>query len=126
MRKQGNTCKNRNCKDEAIRIRGREQYKKNPNRFKEAAHRRRSLFLSAFVEDVSLDYIGNRDKWICHLCNQKVDKTLTGRNPFMPSLDHVLPLSKGGEHSNKNVRISHLRCNLKKHDQVVGEPMLFG
>jgi hypothetical protein len=120
------TCQNQNCKDEAIRINGREQYKKNPDRFKEAAHRRRSLMLTAFVEDVSLDYIGNRDKWICHLCNQKIDKTLTGRNPLMPSLDHVLPLSKGGEHSNKNVRISHLRCNLKKNNKVVGELMLFG
>jgi hypothetical protein len=125
-RKAGQTCKDQNCKDELIRISGRQQYKKNPDRFKRAAHRRRSLFLSAFVEDVSLDYIGNRDKWICHLCNEKIDSTLTSRNPMMPSLDHVLPLSKGGEHSNKNVRISHLRCNLKKHNQIIGEPMLFG
>jgi hypothetical protein len=124
--KQGKTCKDQNCKDELVRINGREQYRKNPDRFKVAAHRRRSLLLSAFVEDVSLDYIGNRDKWICHLCNEKIDKNLSGRNPLMPSLDHILPLSKGGEHSNKNVRISHLRCNLKKNNKVVGEPMLFG
>jgi len=46
-----------------------------------------------------------------------------GREVFIvgleyPSLDHVIPLSKGGEHSMSNARLAHTYCNSIKSDQV--------
>lgn len=60
--------------------------------------------------------IGERDNWICNICGEKIDKNLKYPNPMSASLDHIIPLSKGGQHSYDNVHIAHLYCNcvLKK------------
>ncbi|WP_158070491.1 HNH endonuclease [Streptomyces luteocolor] len=34
-----------------------------------------------------------------------------------PSLDHVIPLSRGGSHRRDNVQLAHLRCNLRKNNR---------
>lgn len=56
-----------------------------------------------------------RDKGICYLCNKPVDTNdyhITDSNAFVvgknyPTIDHVLPISKGGKHSWDNVTLSH-------------------
>lgn len=55
--------------------------------------------------------IGERDNWICNICGKPVDKNLKYPDPMSPSLDHIIPLSKGGKHSEDNIHIAHLRCN---------------
>lgn len=111
-------CENPECLKLANRKRGIAQYAKNPERFKTAAHRRRALVNLAFVEDVKLLEVANRDRWICHLCNEPVEKNLKNRNPKMGSLDHVIPISKGGKHSYENTKLSHYECNLIKHNKI--------
>lgn len=36
------------------------------------------------------------------------------------SLDHVIPLNKGGPHTLANVATAHLRCNISKKDRLLG------
>lgn len=48
------------------------------------------------------------DCWICH---KPVDKTLSGRDPYGPTADHVLPRHKGGTNDRTNLRLAHQRCN---------------
>ena len=55
-----------------------------------------------------------RDGWICGICAEPVDRTLAHPNPRSASLDHLVPLSRGGAHTYDNVRATHLTCNLKK------------
>lgn len=38
-----------------------------------------------------------------------------------PSIDHVIPLSRGGAHAMGNVQSAHLRCNSSKGDKLIGE-----
>jgi 5-methylcytosine-specific restriction endonuclease McrA len=38
-------------------------------------------------------------------------------DPLSPSLDHVVPLARGGEHTYGNVRTACLGCNVRKRDQ---------
>jgi 5-methylcytosine-specific restriction endonuclease McrA len=57
-----------------------------------------------------------RDKWVCKICGKPVDKSLAYPDPFSPSLDHVVPVSKGGSHTLGNLQLAHLRCNLKKYN----------
>ncbi|WP_377326255.1 HNH endonuclease [Pimelobacter simplex] len=57
-----------------------------------------------------------RDRWICGICNKKVDILLSYPHPMSKSLDHIVPLSKGGAHSFENCQTAHLRCNLLKRD----------
>lgn len=89
------------------------------------AHARRADKLGLGNARVTLSYVGDRDGWRCGLCGRKVNPD--GKGPRRPSLDHVIPLSRGGDHSLANVQISHYFCNLSKHNRGGGEQLaLFG
>jgi 5-methylcytosine-specific restriction endonuclease McrA len=64
-----------------------------------------------------------RDKWRCGLCHEKVDRALRYPNPLCASLDHVIPLSRGGTHTYANVQCAHLRCNVLKNNGGSGEQL---
>lgn len=61
----------------------------------------------AFVEHVDPMVVFVRDKWICGICHRRVQ-------PAVVSLDHIVPLARGGLHEYANVQCAHLSCNLKK------------
>lgn len=62
--------------------------------------------------------IFERDEWICHLCNKLIDRHLRGDNWWRATLDHVIPLSRGGTHTYDNVAAAHWYCNMKKGNQL--------
>ncbi|MGV8973360.1 MAG: HNH endonuclease [Rhodoglobus sp.] len=35
------------------------------------------------------------------------------------SLDHIIPLARGGWHAMDNVALAHLRCNITKHAKIL-------
>ncbi len=57
------------------------------------------------------------DQWICYLCGDKVDKHKRHPHPQAPTLDHVIPLARGGLHVRENVRTAHSICNILKGDR---------
>ena len=74
-------------------------------------------------KDITLEAVYRKDSGVCYLCGKKCDwndKTWgNGRyGALYPSIDHVIPLSKGGEHSWKNVRLAHFICNSNKSDTL--------
>lgn len=81
------------------------------NRVTTLQHRRRALLKAAFIEDVSLDELYKRDCGICGICGNLCNK-------LEASIDHIIPLSKGGEHSYKNTQLAHRRCNSQKRDRI--------
>lgn len=83
--------------------------------------RRRARKANATIEKFTRDEILNRDKWICGICTEDIDKSLTWPHPEYASIDHIIPLAKGGEHSRKNVQAAHYRCNCRKKDSLPGE-----
>ena len=59
----------------------------------------------------------------CHLCGKPVDLSAprwAAREGWEYGLhvDHVIPLSKGGEHSLANCRPAHGICNLRKSNKI--------
>lgn len=80
--------------------------------------RRRGRLAEAFVEDVDKGVVAQRDRWRCQLCRRKVDGALPWPHPLSWSLDHVIPIVQGGEHSYANTQLTHLICNLKKHATI--------
>lgn len=58
--------------------------------------------------------IYERDNWTCQICAQPVDRTLPFNDDWAPSLDHITPRSKGGDHSDANLRLAHRLCNAKR------------
>lgn len=101
----------------------------NPERVAEtrrlADQRRRARALGAFVEDVPRLEIFERDEWQCQIVgclHPGVPVSLdVGRyDPLLATIDHVIPLSKGGTHEPLNTVTAHFRCNCVKRDRIGG------
>jgi 5-methylcytosine-specific restriction endonuclease McrA/predicted nucleic acid-binding Zn ribbon protein len=59
--------------------------------------------------------LGKRDGWVCYLCNWVVQQRAgTAYKPFGGTVDHLIPLSKGGTHTWDNVALAHRRCNTSR------------
>lgn len=79
--------------------------------------RRRAKKLETVIEPICYAEIRERDGMICQICGLPVDEYLKHPDHFSLSFDHAVPLSKGGTHTNDNLQVSHLICNLLKSDQ---------
>lgn len=76
--------------------------------------KRRRLMVDAFVEMFDRQEIFVRDGWICQLCHEPIDQAARWPNQMSASVDHIIPITLGGEHSRANVQASHLICNIRK------------
>lgn len=95
------------------------------NRKKELRRRKRILENGDVDYDITLDKLAHRDGMTCHICGEKVDwndyNTLEGCfyvGYSYPSIDHVVPISKGGRHVWANVKLAHHHCNTLKSNMV--------
>ena len=61
----------------------------------------------------------NRDGWVCQLCGEPVDPELKRPNVMAPTIDHIAPLSLGGDHTMENCQLAHLSCNSSKGNRWV-------
>lgn len=111
------------------RERAREAGYKNPKQpwggaKKEADQRRRAMKLGASTtERVVAAEIMERDGWRCGLCRKKIDKRLKWPHPRSASIDHIVPLTRGGAHSPANVQAACLVCNTAKSNNGGGEQL---
>lgn len=55
-----------------------------------------------------------RDNWICQLCGCDVDLIKPTNKDNYAHLDHIIPLSKGGQHITNNVQTLCRKCNINK------------
>lgn len=69
-------------------------------------------------EEFAPTEIAERDGWRCGLCDQPINAALASPDPMALSIDHVVPVSRGGEHTRANVQAAHLRCNVVKGNRV--------
>lgn len=59
-----------------------------------------------------------RDGWICYRCDRPTNRDASPFDTLSPTVDHVVPLSKGGTHSLANARTACLGCNSAKQDKA--------
>lgn len=86
---------------------------------------RRARKLSAGPhEAVGLAYVMKRDAGKCRLCGGAVDRNAVVPHPKAPTLDHVVPLSRGGTHTRANLQLAHFSCNVIKGDRAMGEQLM--
>jgi 5-methylcytosine-specific restriction endonuclease McrA len=79
-------------------------------------HRSRARHFGVAYEPINAAGVMQRDNWMCHLCDEHIDSALRYPEQMSASLDHVIPMSKGGPHTYDNVRASHWLCNVLKSD----------
>jgi 5-methylcytosine-specific restriction endonuclease McrA len=71
-------------------------------------------------EKVIKDVVFERDCWKCCDCGITVVRSrYYQRN--QATIDHTIPLSKGGSHTYSNVRTLCMPCNTAKADRLIGE-----
>lgn len=88
---------------------------------KRAGHsNRRAKMKNAFIEDIYEQEIFKRDGWRCQICSKKVNPKLKHPHLYSASLDHIVPLAKGGTHEKKNTQLAHLHCNISKGNRAIG------
>ena len=59
---------------------------------------------------------------ICGICGKPVDKNLVWPNPLSPTVDHIIPVDKGGHPSSMdNLQLAHMACNRQKSNKILGE-----
>lgn len=56
---------------------------------------------------------------ICQLCYSPVSKHLKYPHPKSASIDHIIPLSRGGADNIYNMQLAHLVCNMKKGNKIL-------
>jgi 5-methylcytosine-specific restriction endonuclease McrA len=55
------------------------------------------------------------DPLFCELCGYLIDKRLRYPEPGSASVDHIIPLSRGGDPADRsNMRPAHLGCNSRR------------
>lgn len=99
------------------RVRNREWKLTNRASCTDRENKRRALYLDSFVEDVSLEYLFERDKGSCQLCGRELSMATKRPDPRTPTRDHIIPLSKGGTHERKNMQLACDECNVRKSNR---------
>lgn len=109
-----------NCGTETIRQGpGRRRYCGRVCMVRAADRRRRGLINDRRGTHIGLHQLGERDGWRCGICHRAIDRDAPRRTAASPSMDHIIPLARGGLHTDENLQIAHYGCNVAKRDRLV-------
>jgi 5-methylcytosine-specific restriction endonuclease McrA len=97
----------------------REYRRANADKVRAKNLRRRARLLNAFDEDVDLTELFARDGGLCGICREPVDPAIPWPDKRSKTLDHIVPLSRGGRHSWANAQLAHAVCNSRKNDHLL-------
>ena len=61
---------------------------------------------------------------VCAICGLPVNKQLKYPDPYSATIDHIIPVSRGGHPSDlANLQLAHFKCNRLKSDKLQGEQL---
>ena len=73
-----------------------------------------------YVPGITLKKLIKRDGLRCAICGEMCDPSDHSwseySGPMHPSMDHKIPMAKGGGHTWNNVQVAHIICNSRKGD----------
>ncbi|MBQ3979964.1 MAG: HNH endonuclease, partial [Lachnospiraceae bacterium] len=85
--------------------------------------RKRMYFYSAvndYDDSITLKRVVDKYCGICQICGKLIDwNAISGKHirRMYPTVDHIIPLSRGGSHTWDNVQLAHMMCNAGKCDR---------
>lgn len=99
-----------------------EGYKKKPRGAKKIRGDRDSAHRTLFEHNRKI-IIATQS--VCGICGKPVDKTIKYPDPMSPTVDHIIPLSKGGDPvAIENLQLAHRYCNRMKSDKLPSKPTI--
>lgn len=100
--------------------------KEHPDEVHRQTLERRARLKGVAVERVQPFLVFARDGWRCQLCGCATPKRLLGTTSRRkPTIDHIVPISRGGQHSYANVQCACAACNNRKSARTKGQFRLF-
>ena len=87
------------------------------------SNRRRADKLGRQSDPYTTEYLMERDGGRCHMCRARVMTELPRGAALKATVDHLIPLSCGGDDTFVNVAIACWKCNLAKGNRAVGEQL---
>ena len=87
----------------------------------EMSANRRALEKGAKISSARRLKVLEAADWVCHLCELPTNRYAVYPAPDYPVIDHVIPLSKGGEHAPHNWDCAHNLCNNRRGNMPVEE-----
>ncbi|MFD3741593.1 HNH endonuclease [Streptomyces sp. NPDC058629] len=82
--------------------------------WQQKCRRRRAAKRGGASETYTLVQIAERDRARCGLCGGRVAMKQRVPHPKAPTIDHVIPVSEGGDDTRANVQLAHFQCNSAK------------
>lgn len=98
-----------------VNERRREHSTERHKQAKRSSKRMRKKLLRCSLGAVSYESLYERDTGICRICGLPVHSEKGVDDYWDGTIDHIVPLSKGGEHSMSNCQLAHRVCNSLKN-----------
>lgn len=99
--KYNSECCSKHCRNQLTRIDRNRRYKHLKER-------------GLFDNSVTLENVFNKFNGVCNSCGSKLNFNCNCNANQYPSIDHIVPLSKGGTHTWENVQLLCRGCNIDK------------
>lgn len=78
---------------------------------KRSVRTKRAKANGKYDNSITLEKLYKRDKGICYLCGKHLSLKTYYNAPTAPTIEHVIPIVKGGTHTWDNVRLACRQCN---------------
>ena len=92
-------------------------------RYRYKNRQRRARRLNVRYVEYSRADILERDGWKCQICTKPISRRLKFPHPMSPSIDHIIPLTKGGTDEPRNVQAAHWKCNVDKGNRAANDQL---
>jgi 5-methylcytosine-specific restriction endonuclease McrA len=99
---------------EKARAKDIEWRKNNPEKARAKDHRKRALKKRATIADCTAAIANLKKITLCHWCDALLTKTTH-------TIDHVVPLARGGTHAPDNLVVACRSCNSSRGAKLVSE-----
>ena len=87
-----------------------------PRQFCSASHKQLAY---AARRQISAKAVALRSGWTCHICGDDIDPAIQAPSGRAATVDHVIPLRRGGTDDDFNTLLAHLDCNRRKRDRII-------
>jgi len=107
----------RECSAEHMKSFGRKRARVNDSQTRESEQRRRRARRAAIKagERFKRTEIFERDRYRCQICLGPCDPKARFPQPLTATIDHIVPLTSGGDHTKANCQTAHFVCNCEKN-----------